>query len=222
MGKPDNRSIAAEKEFASLAQVLVESANDAAHCLKVLKKNLTEYDSRHGNRFRGTAKSYLRSDIRNAKDVSAELQHVAHKINKSHKCSKKEIASARKHMNATSNALDILKTTARNYDEKHGHATGVKGAIKNAVDGSHDNDINARADYHGDHHHGGILGSSDTVEELVKTTLRNNLNLSVLIYQINTAEKAMSPSIVEKAKEAMHGVKEKLTGDPTRRHSITS
>ncbi|ETM33071.1 hypothetical protein L914_19654, partial [Phytophthora nicotianae] len=44
-------------------------------------------------------------------------------------------------------------------------------------------------------------------------------------YQINSADKSVSsPSIVERAKEAMHGMKEKLTGDkssPTRRHSMT-
>ncbi|ETK73130.1 hypothetical protein F441_20312 [Phytophthora nicotianae CJ01A1] len=210
MGKPTDRDVAADKEFATLAQVLIETANDAENCLKLLKRKLAEYDGRHGNRFVGTAKSYMRSDLRNAKDVSADLRHVAHKITKKHKNSKKEVHSARKHMNATSNALDILKTTARNYDEKHGHAK---------------KDNYARADLHDGRHHGGVLGSSDTVEELVKTTLRDNVNLNVLSYQINSADKSVSsPSIVERAKEAMHGMKEKLTGDkssPTRRHSMT-
>ncbi|KAG6975848.1 hypothetical protein JG688_00001976 [Phytophthora aleatoria] len=226
MGKSTDRNIAAENEFAALAQVLIETANDAAHCLKVLKKNLSEYDSRHGNRFLSTAKSYMRSDIRNAKDISADLRHVAHKINKNHKYSKSEVVSARNMLNATANAMDMLKTTARHYDEKNGHATGVRGAIKNAVGSTNQKDDKyAKTDNYGPHgHHGGILGNSDTVEALVTSTLRDNLNLNVLSYQINTAEKSLSPSIVKRAKEAIHGVKEKLTGDkssPTRRHSMT-
>ncbi|KAE9000086.1 hypothetical protein PF011_g14341, partial [Phytophthora fragariae] len=90
MGKSADHIAAVEKEFASLEQVLVETADDAAACLRLLKKNLSEYDSRHGNHFVDTAKSYMRSDMRNVKDVSADLKHVAHQIKKSHKPSKSE------------------------------------------------------------------------------------------------------------------------------------
>ncbi|POM71061.1 Hypothetical protein PHPALM_12419 [Phytophthora palmivora] len=184
MGKSTERNLAAEKEFAALGQVLIQTANDAAQCLKVLKKNLSEYDSRHGNHFLGTAKSFMRSDIRNAKDISSDLKDVAHQIQKSHKPSKAEVASARNMMNATSQAMDVLKVTALNYDEKNNHG-------------------------------GGTFSNHDGVEALVKSTLRDNFNLNVLSYQIITTEKTLSPSLVERAKEAVHDVKDKLKRQPT-------
>ncbi|KAG7389861.1 hypothetical protein PHYPSEUDO_009374 [Phytophthora pseudosyringae] len=234
MGKSTDRNLAAEKEFASLEQVLVQTANDAAQCLKVLKRNLSDYDSRHGNHFLHTAKSYMRSDMRNAKDISGDLKHVAHQVHKSHKPTKSEVVSARNMMHATAKAMDVLKVTARNYDEKNGRATGVTGAIKNVVGGKSDEDKAAKGGLFGksdkvvdNHHGGGILGGSpDTVEALVKATVRDNFNLNVLSYQINAAEKSLSPSIVARAKEAVHDVKDKLKGDkssPTRagKHSMT-
>lgn len=205
MGKHADHHAAIEKEFASLQQVLIQTAGDVSACLRLLKKNLSEYDSRHGNHFTNTAKSFMRSDIRNAKDVSGDLKHVAHQINKSHKPSKAEVNSARNMMNATSRAMDVLKTTARNYDEKNGRATGVKGAIKNAMGKNDNNSV--------DNLGGGILGSPDTVEALVKTTIKENFNMNVLSYQITAAEKSLSsPSIVDRAKEKVHEVKDKLKG----------
>lgn len=221
MGKNIDHNIAAEKEFASLAQVLNQTADDAAKCLKVLKKNLSEYDSQHGNHLRNTSKSYMRSDIRNAKDVSTGLAHVAHQIHKSHKSSKAEVTSARNMMNATARSMDVLIVTARNYDEKNGRSTGVKGAIKNVVHGKNGAEKDDKGglfgksdenDNYGGHHDGGIL-HADSVEGLVKTTLRDNFNRNVLSYQINAAEKTLSPhSIINRAKEAVHDVKDKLTG----------
>ncbi|GMF51946.1 unnamed protein product [Phytophthora fragariaefolia] len=206
MGKSAEHDAAVQKEFASLEQVLIQTADDASTCLKLLKKNLSEYDSRHGNHFFNTAKSYMRSDIRNAKDISSDLKHVAHQIKKSHKPSKSEVHSARNMMNATSKAMDVLKTTARNYDEKNGRAMGVKGAIKSAV-GKNGNDSV-------DNLGGGVLGTPDTVEALVKATIRDNFNMNVLSYQITAAEKSLSSSsIVERAKVAVHEVKDKLKGD---------
>ncbi|RMX66715.1 hypothetical protein DD238_004699 [Peronospora effusa] len=70
----------------------------------------------------------------------------------------------------------------------------------------------------GHHHHGGgILSSSDTVEQLVKTTLHDNFNVSALSHQITIAQKSLSssPSFVERAKEVLHDVKDKLKGDKT-------
>ncbi|KAG2918356.1 hypothetical protein PC114_g6853, partial [Phytophthora cactorum] len=68
MGKSDlNVTVEQKQEFASLEKVLNQTADDAARCLKLLKKNLSDYDSRHGNHFINTATSYMRSDMRTAK-----------------------------------------------------------------------------------------------------------------------------------------------------------
>ncbi|GMF20807.1 unnamed protein product [Phytophthora lilii] len=308
MGKSSDRNVTAEQEFASLEKVLNQTADDAARCLKLLKKNLSDYDSRHGNHFINTAASYLRSDMRTAKDTAADLKHVAHQINKSHQPSESEVISARNIMGASAKAMDVLRVTARNYDEKNGRTKGVKGVIDNVV-GNNDKEKDEKHgglfgkdhkdkdekhaglfgkdkdkdekhtglfgkekdkdtkggglfgksddkekeskggglfgksdkekddkhtglfgkdkdkhDNHGgllggktDHHHGGggILSGSDTVEDLVKNTLRDNFNLSPLSHQITIAEKSLSssPSFVERAKEAVNEVKDKLKGD---------
>ncbi|KAH7488411.1 hypothetical protein PRIC1_007472 [Phytophthora ramorum] len=295
MGKSNDRNVTAEQEFASLEKVLNQTADDAARCLKLLKSNLSEYDSRHGNHFMNTATSYMRSDMRTAKDTASDLKHVAHEIHKSSQPSESEVVSARNMMGATAKAMDILKTTARNYDQKNGRSKGVKGAVDNVVgnndreedekhtglfgkgdrekdekhtglfgkgdkdkeskgglfgksdnkdkdskhtglfgrsdkdkddkhtglfskgdknkDDNHGGLLGGKADHH--HHGGGILGGADTVEELTKTTLRDNFNLSALSHQITIAEKSLSasPSFVERAKEAVNEVKDKLTGD---------
>ncbi|EGZ30579.1 hypothetical protein PHYSODRAFT_475132 [Phytophthora sojae] len=313
MGKSSDRNATIDQEFASLEKVLNQTADDAARCLKLLKKNLSDYDSRHGNHFVNTAVSYLRSDMRTAKDTSADLKHVAHQISKSPQPSEAEVTSARNMMGAAAKAMDVLNTTARNYDQKNGRSKGVKGAIDNVVGGGAGHDhkekdgglfgkdkdhdkhtglfgksddkaknqekeskgvgalfgksddkekdkeskglaaVFGKSDKHkdkdekhtglfgskdkdkdkdanhgggilrnkGDHHHhhqgrgGGILGSSDTVEDLVKATLRDNFNLSALSHQITIAEKSLSasPSFVELAKEAVNEVKDKLKGD---------
>ncbi|RLN36962.1 hypothetical protein BBI17_009914 [Phytophthora kernoviae] len=295
--KTTNHHVAIEQEFASLEQLLNQTADDASTCLRLLKNELSEYDSRHGNHFTNTAKSYLRSDMRTAKDTASDMKRVAHQINRTHNPSHSEVESARNMMDATAKAMDVLKTTARNYDQKNGKATGVKGTIENVVGkndtnkdtkggllgnkdkderhgglfgsgekdkgekhggilgmgnkdkddkhgglfgmgdqkqdekhggilgmGNKDKDeqhggimgMGKDKDGHGNHG-GGILGSSDTVESLVKSTLRDNFNLSPLSHQITIAEKSLSssPSIVDKAKEAIHDVKDKLTGDKT-------
>ncbi|KAK1947194.1 hypothetical protein P3T76_001204 [Phytophthora citrophthora] len=299
MGKSNDRNITAEQEFASLEKVLNQTADDAARCLKLLKQNLSDYDSRHGNHFINTASSYLRSDMRTAKDTASDLKHVAHQINKSSHPSESEIHSARNSMGATAKAMDVLNTTARNYDQKNGRSKGVKGAINNAVgnndkerhekeggglfgkdkdkeskgtglfghsddkenkdkesklgklfgkgdkDKEKDHKHKEKDHKHGDgllggkedrqHHgdHGGAaFGGSDTVEALVKSTLRDNFNINALSHQITIAEKSLtvSPSFVERAKEAVIEVKEKLTGEkssPTsgnhhaRKHTLT-
>ncbi|KAL4156909.1 hypothetical protein PRNP1_005935 [Phytophthora ramorum] len=218
MGKSIDRNATVEKEFASLEQVLIQTADDASKCLNVLKKNLSEYDSRHGHHFINTSKSFMRSDMRTAKDIARDLKHVAHQIKRSHKPSKSEVHSARNMMNATGKAMEVLQVTARHYDEKNGRSTGVTAAIKHAVHGKNDKEKDAhgglfgKSDYHQDG--GGILGSPDTVEALVKTTLRDNFNLNVLSFQIAAAEKSLSSSsIVGRAKVAVHEVKDKLKGD---------
>ncbi|KAG6974427.1 hypothetical protein JG688_00003067 [Phytophthora aleatoria] len=289
MGKSD-RNVTAEQEFAALEKVLIQTADDATRCLKLLKKNLSDYDSRHGNHFINTSTSYMRSDMRAAKDTAADLKRAAHEIKKSPQPSEAEIHSARNMMGATAKAMDILNTTARNYDQEKGRSKGVKGAVDNVVGHNdkerHENEggffgkdkekestgligksdkhkddkhtglfgkdkddkhtglfgkgdkhkdekhtglfgkgdkhnkhgdglLGGKTDHHHDGHRGGVFSGSDTVEALVKSTLRENFNLSALSHQITIAEKSLSssPSFVERAKEAVHEVKEKLTGD---------
>ncbi|KAG7375271.1 hypothetical protein PHYPSEUDO_002144 [Phytophthora pseudosyringae] len=312
MGKSNDRNVTAEQEFASLEKVLNQTADDAARCLKLLKQNLSDYDSRHGNHFINTATSYMRSDMRTAKDTTADLKHVAYQIHRSPQPTESEVHSARNSMGATAKAMDVLNTTARNYDEKNGRSKGVKGAIDNVAGnndrerheeegtglfgkdhkhkdekhtglfgkdkdtdekhtgllgkdkgkenkgtglfGKSDKDKEKDSKLGGlfgkgnkdkDHNHGeGLLGGkedrqhhvvsgSDTVEALVKSTLRDNFNLNALSHQITIAERSLtaSPSFVERAKEAVNEVKDKLTGDkaasPTReghhahKHTLT-
>ncbi|GMF13940.1 unnamed protein product [Phytophthora lilii] len=269
MGKSDERNVTAEEEFSKLEQVLNQTADDVSNCLKLLKKHLSDYDSRNGNHFINTATSYMRSDMRTAKDTAMDLKHVAHKINKGHKPSKTEVSSARNMMDATEKAMDTLKATARNYDRENGQSMGVMGTVDAAVGGSHHKEkdekhgglfgkedkkedekhgslfgkdekenkggvmgkdgnvqhgLLGKSDQKQDEHRGGlfrnpdnnvggIIGSTDTVETIVKKTLRDNFSLSALSHQIAAAEKSLSPSIVERAKEAMHEVKDKLKGD---------
>ncbi|KAE8884987.1 hypothetical protein PF005_g21099 [Phytophthora fragariae] len=288
--------------------MLNQTADDATRCLKQLKKNLSNYDGHHGNHFVNTATSYMRSDMRAVKDTSVDLKHVAHQIKKSPRPSEFEVTSARSMMGATKKAMNVLKTTARNSDQKNDRSTDVKGVIDNVVGGNDHKDNEAKGGglfgkdsndqdakhagllgkrvkekekeskgvrslfgksdnkekepkgggligksdkdkdanhgggilgnkgghYH-HHQHGGsgILGRSDTVEELVKTTLRDNFNVSALSHQIMIAEKSLSvsPSFVERAKEAVNEVKDKLKRDksssPTRdghhahKHAVT-
>ncbi|KAG6615491.1 uncharacterized protein IUM83_05221 [Phytophthora cinnamomi] len=243
MGKSTDRNTT-EEEFYKLEQVLNQIADDASNCLKLLKKQLSEYDSRNGNHFVNTASSYMRGDMRTAKDTAMDLKYVAHKINKIHKPSKTEVSSARNMMDATAEAMDTLKITARNYDKENGQSMGVKGKIDAAVGGSHDKSKDKEKDeQHGlfgksdkakneecegflgkddkdkehegslfgksykeeddhrggvfdnpDANGGGIIGSSDTVETLVKKTLRDNFSLSALDQQDKLKGDTSSPT----------------------------
>ncbi|KAE8970924.1 hypothetical protein PR002_g26972 [Phytophthora rubi] len=212
-------------------------------CLKLLKKNLSNYDGHHGNHFVNTATSYMRSDMRAAKDTSADLNHVAHQINKSPRPSESEVTSARNMMGATNKAMNVLKTTARNDDQKNGRSTGVKGVIDNVVgDNDHKDNETKCGGLFGkdsndqDDNHTGLLGKSDKSDKdkddkdtglygskdkdkdanhaptVAKTTLRDNFNVSALSHQITIAEKSLSvsPSFVERAKEVVNKVKDKL------------
>lgn len=282
MGKSTDRNVTVEEEFTKLEQVLNQTVGDASNCLKLLKKHLSEYDSRNGNHFSNTATSYMRSDMRTAKDTAMDLKHVAHQLNMNHKPTKTEISSARNMMGATAKAMDVLQTTARNYDRENKQSMGVKGRIDAAVGGHHDKEndekhgllgkddkydetgekrggffgndkeeggffgkddkekesqgglfgksknedekeggLLGKSDKEKYEHHGGMLGnddkngggitgSSETVETIVKKTLRDNFSLRALDHQITAAEKSLSPSMMERAKEAMHDVKDKI------------
>ncbi|KAG6948288.1 hypothetical protein JG688_00015166 [Phytophthora aleatoria] len=264
-------NIAIEEEFFMLEQVLNQTADETSDCLKLLKKHLSDYDSRNGNQFRNTAASFMRTDMRNAKDTAMDLKHVAHEINKNQKPSKTEISFARNMMNSTARAMDTLKATARNYDRENKQRMGAKGKVDAAVGGRRDSEMDEnrglhgsdgvgherdedRGFYkesggglfgknrHGDKQHGGLFGSdkdeehhtnfpaneddnggrvtgsSETVETLVRKILRDNFSLSTLNHQIKAAENSLSPSLMERAKEKMHDVKEKIKGDKSDPH----
>ncbi|KAF4315005.1 hypothetical protein BBO99_00009695, partial [Phytophthora kernoviae] len=232
MGKSINHNTAAEQEFAKLELLLAQTASDTVNCLKVLKGNLAEYDSRHGLHFVNTSKSFMRSDIRAAKDTASELRHVANQISKSKTPSESEITAARSKMNATSDALTDLKKIGRTYDEKNGKEKGITAVIDNMLVGKDSKDKgkeskgglfssgnkktesesswfgsnNSSNDDNSGIKHGeaGILGAADTVEAVVKSTLRDSFSgFSALKHQTSIAEKALSPSFVDRAKEAV-------------------
>jgi|ERR1712137_130072 len=254
MGKSPDRNVAIEGEFSKLELLLKQTADDTSISMKLLKKQLSEYDSRNGNHFTNTATSFMRSDMRNLKDVASDLRHVAHDISGNRKQTKTEIASARNMMNATAKAMESLKISARNYDRENKQTKGIKGTIDATFGSNHDkrdekhegllgNDrekepagfgrtVVPDEKQHGvfgtnqnsQHHHGGVLGgedrngggiigSAETVETLVLKILRDNFSLNALDHQITAAEKTLSPSIVERAKEKIHDVKDKLKGE---------
>ncbi|CAH0485235.1 unnamed protein product [Peronospora farinosa] len=128
MDKALQSTVAAAKEFFKLEILLIQTADETADCLKILKSNLGEYDKRHGLLFLNTSKSFVRRDIRFAKDTASELKHIAEQIAKSKHPSKGMIAVARRTVNEIFDALCELRTTARLYDRKnlnsgygHGH-----------------------------------------------------------------------------------------------------
>ncbi|TDH71288.1 uncharacterized protein CCR75_004664 [Bremia lactucae] len=183
-------------EFASLGLVLDHTADEAVQCLKVLKQNLAEYDLRHNHNFLNSAKSYMRSDMRHAKDISSGLKQVAQEITKGEKHSMMEVESARNAMNSTAKAMEILITRSRLYDETNGRASGVKGVIQNIVGGKSDTTEN-----------------SDSLEALIESTLQSNFDCQVLLHQISSAENSLNPAVVKRASDAMHDVKDPLTTD---------
>ncbi|KAG3241101.1 hypothetical protein PI124_g14029 [Phytophthora idaei] len=164
-------NVATEEEFFKLEQVLNQTADDTSNCLKLLKKHLSDYDSRNGNHFNHTTASYMRSDMRTAKDTAMDLKHVAHEINKNQKPSKTEIFSARNMMDATSKAMENLKATARNYDRENKQRMGVKGTVDAAVGGRSDKEMGEnRGQLGNEKHHErdddrGFFGTSDKESE---------------------------------------------------------
>ncbi|CAI5747021.1 unnamed protein product [Peronospora destructor] len=231
MSKSADHHAAVEEEFLKLEHVLNQTAGDTSACLKLLKKHLSEYDSRNSNHLSNTATSYMKTDMRIAKDAASSLKHVADEMSKSRASAKTEASSARNMMDATAKAMETLKITARNYDKENKQSKGIKGTIDAAMGGHHNKDkdekhgLFGKADTHKhkdggllgtkDKNGGGILGSTDTVEGLVEKTLRDNFSLIALDHQITATKKALSPSMMERAKEKMHDVKDKLTGDKT-------
>ncbi|KAG6594355.1 L-threonine dehydratase biosynthetic IlvA [Phytophthora cinnamomi] len=234
-------SIAAEQEFAKLELLIVQTANDASKCLKVLKSNLALYDKRHGLRFRNTSRSFMRSDIRVAKDSASDLRHVATRIRKSKVPTESEINAGRISMNETAEAMNDLKKSGHVYDENNGISGGTSGIMGNILGGKDDKENVSKGGlfttndkvkdsktsnkpnggmFGSDNKKtetrssGGILKSDDTVEAVVRSTLRDSFSgFNALEKQISTTEKALSPSLAERAKEAVVDVANKLVGD---------
>ncbi|KAE9048206.1 hypothetical protein PR003_g758 [Phytophthora rubi] len=114
MGKSTDR-ITIEQEFAKLELLLIQTADDAVNCLKVLKGNLSDYDSRHGLRIINTSKTFMRGDVRAVKDTTSELRNAANQIAECESPSESEITAARTAMNATSDVMNDLAATGRTY-----------------------------------------------------------------------------------------------------------
>ena len=221
----------AEHEFTSLEKVLLCIANEAIACLKVLKRHLSDFDNRHGNLFTNTAASYLRKDLRTAKDTALKLKHVAHQMKHNLQLAEAATDSARTVMGVIAKAMDVLKTTAHQYDEEI-----MRQSKKSNADEKYhtSRSCEIRDQRRDDRHCGPLHGSNsttsndvaiggstaalleftDTVEQLVKTILRDNFNISALSHQITIAEKSLSSSsaAVERVKMVVQDVEEKLGG----------
>ncbi|GMF51947.1 unnamed protein product [Phytophthora fragariaefolia] len=238
MGKAIEHSVTIEQEFLKLGLLLVYTANDATKCLKVLKANLAKYDKCHHSRFRNTSKYFMRSDIRVAKDMASDLRYVATRIRKSKRPTQSEVNAARMSMNATAEAMNDLKKAGHVYDQNSGVSAGTPGIMGGILGGKEENDkakkggllrksdktkestkSNGGLFGFGDNKveargSDGILKSPDTVEAVVRSTLRDSFSgFSALEAQISATEKALSPSLAERAKEAVADVANKLVGD---------
>ncbi|GMF88883.1 unnamed protein product [Phytophthora fragariaefolia] len=212
MGK-SNTSVAAE--FFKLELLLIQTADDAVNCVKALKNNLEGYDARHGLHFVNTSQSFMRSSIRAAKDAASELRLVADQIAKSKFLSDWEIAAARNKMKTASDAMKELKKVARVYDEMNGKPKGISRIIDNVLVGKYDRENETKET--------GILRSADTAEVVVKSTLRGSFGgFSALKHQIATADKSLSPSLIERAKEAVEDIMIKLKENTSSNQSIST
>jgi hypothetical protein len=203
MGKSDT-SIAAE--FFKLELLLIQTADDAVKCIKTLKSNLTKYDTHHGLHCVNTSTSFMRSHIRAAKDAASNLRLAADQIARSKFLSEWEIAAAQNNTRTTSEAMKNLKKAARAYDEMNGKPKGITRIIDNVLAGKEVMLSNS----------GNTLANSDTVEAVVKAILRTNFSgFSALKHQISSAENSLSPSLAERAKDAVADVVSKLKGGPS-------
>ena len=200
----------AAHEFAALATVLCCIADDAITCLKSLKKRLSDDDRRHGRRFVHSAVAYLRTDLRAAKDTASALQHVAHQLTTHWERSESATDAARDVMGRIAKAMDRLQTTAHQYDEE---VVRRRQSPKRKADGRHSTGCGQTPESCG--------SCAETVEQLVKTIVRDSFNISALSHQITIANKSLSSSTssVERVKLVVQDVKAKLDGDrPKAKH----
>ncbi|KAE9301639.1 hypothetical protein PF008_g22702 [Phytophthora fragariae] len=196
--------ITIEQEFSKLELLLIQTADDAVNCLKVLKGNLSDYDSRHGLRIINTSKTFMRSDVRAAKDTTSELRNAANQIAECESQSESEITAARAAMNATSDVMNDLAATGRTYDKNKLKSRGIAGVVTDMFGGNKGLEDKSK----GDHvvkdtkrvGSEGILRAPDTVEEVVASTLRDCFSgFSALKHQISAAEESLSLLFAERS-----------------------
>ncbi|KAG7391005.1 hypothetical protein PHYPSEUDO_006140 [Phytophthora pseudosyringae] len=218
MGKSTQQNPAAEQEFSRVEQLLIQTADEASSCLKALKSSLSEYDKRHGLLFLNTAKSFMRSDIRAAKDKASELKHVADQIAKSETPSEWEITATRSKIHEVSDALINLKKTARSYDRKN-HLENSSGTELKAderrsdIDKSESESSWFSEDTGSDRSGSGLRGAGDTVEAVVRSTVRHNFSgFSALKHQVSVAEESLSPSFTDRVMNTMNSMSNSLKG----------
>ncbi|KAE8893322.1 hypothetical protein PF006_g14470 [Phytophthora fragariae] len=178
--------------------------NDATKCLKVLKRNLAEYDKRHRLRFLNTSRFFMRSDIRVAKDLASDLRHVGWTRLRSKQ------RNVRRNLRHQDNLLggkdENEKETKGGLFGKSNESTPSNKST-GGLFGAGDKNIESRSS-------GGTLKSADTVEAVVRSTLRDSFSgFSALENQILATETTLSPSLAERAKEAVVDVANKLVGD---------
>ncbi|KAE9335089.1 hypothetical protein PF008_g13653 [Phytophthora fragariae] len=180
----------------------------------------------------------MRSDIRVAKDLASDLRHVGTRIRKSKSPTESEINAARISMNETAEAMNDLKKAGRVYDQNNGMSGGTSGIMDNLLGGKDENEKETKGGLFGKSNEstpsnkskgglfgagdkniesrssGGTLKSADTVEAVVWSTLRDSFSgFSALENQILATETTLSPSLAERAKEAVVDVANKLVGD---------
>lgn len=205
MGKSTDR-ITTEQEFSKLEQVLHQTADEAVNCLKVLKGNLAEYDSRH-KVFVNTSKFFLRNDLRAAKDTTSALRAAANQITECETPSESEITAARSALHVTSDVINELTKAAHMYDKKTLKSRGITGVVASLLGGKKNREKESKGDHVGEENtrvgSERILRAPDTLEEVVTSTLRDCFSgFSALKQQILTAEKSLSPLFAERTNEA--------------------
>ncbi|KAL3660291.1 hypothetical protein V7S43_014820 [Phytophthora oleae] len=208
MAKSTER-ITTEQAFTKLEQMLIQTADDAANCLKVLKGNLRDFDSRHKLILVNTSKFYLRSDIRAAKDTTSELRAAANQIAECESPSESEITAARSAMHTTADVMNELARAARMYDKKNLKSRGITGVVSSLLKGKKekkqmkdDTLTLGNKNKNGRVGSEGILRAPDTVEEVVTTTLGDCFSgFTALQHQIATAEKSLSPLFAEQSNQ---------------------
>ena len=231
MGKTVTHSLVTRHEFWKLKVLLVQTANDVINCLKTLKVNLGKYDRRHGLYFRSTSKHFLRTDIRVAKELAADLRYAAKRIDTNKNRHKSVIAAARLSANATADAMHDLVQSGRIYDQNCNKGGGLKSSTSIMDDLLRGNDSNQVVRKRGSCQNGidkctttqGLFGHKhigdtirnpfDTVEAVVLSTLRDSFGgFAALKQQITATTDALSPLFATRAKEAGVDVAHKLIG----------
>ncbi|KAF4138201.1 hypothetical protein GN958_ATG12626 [Phytophthora infestans] len=170
------RSIATNLEFSLLERLLNQTADDVSNCLKLLKKKLRKHDSRNlpGFHYRSTCKYCLKVDIRVVKEMISEMRQVAKRVSQNKIPTQSDINAARITANGTADALNDLVKAGRTYDQNRGRT---------------DNEVQDKM-AEGE----GSREKAETVEALVKSTLRDNfMGFEALETQIAVVEKALLP-----------------------------